>query len=118
MADVAALGSAEAARLPDREGREVVVVPVVLLGLEAERVEAHLLLERAERDDAERLRLAAREERRAVRARRDADLDRDVADLVRARGRRDASCATAMRSRMIVFSSLSKAICAAARRSS
>ena len=49
---------------------------------QAERVEAHLLLERAQRDDAERLRLPAREQRRAVRARRDADFDRDVADLV------------------------------------
>ena len=58
------------------------MVEVVLLGLQPERVEAHLLLERAERRDAERLRLAAREERRAVRARGDADLDRDVADLV------------------------------------
>ncbi len=36
----------------------------------------------AQRHDAQRLRLAAREQRRAVRARRDADLDRDVADLV------------------------------------
>src|SRR6202035_3548748 len=34
------------------------------------------------RDDAQRLRLAAREERRAVRAWRHSDLDRDVADLV------------------------------------
>ena len=58
------------------------MVPVVLFGLQAERVEAHLLLERAHRDDAQRLRLPAREQRRAVRARRDADLDRDVADLV------------------------------------
>ena len=47
-----------------------------------ERVEAHLLLERAERGDAERLGLPAREQRRAVRARRDAHFDRDVADLV------------------------------------
>ena len=54
---------------PDRERREVVVVPVVLLGLEPEGVEAHLLLERAERGDARGLRLAAGEERGAVRAR-------------------------------------------------
>ena len=82
VADVAALDAAHAARLPDREGREVVVVPVVLFRLQAERVEAHLLLERAHRDDAQRLRLPAREQRRAVRARRHADFDRDVADLV------------------------------------
>ena len=82
VADVAALDAAHAARLADRERREVVVVPVVLFRLQAERVEAHLLLERAQRGDAERLRLTAREQRRAVRARRDADFDRDVADLV------------------------------------
>ena len=82
MADVAALDAAHAARLPDREGREVVVVPVVLFRLQAERVEAHLLLERAHRHDAQRLRLPAREQRRAVRPRRHANFDRDVADLV------------------------------------
>ena len=82
MADVAALDAAHPARLPDRERREVVVVPVELFRLQAERVEAHLLLERAHRDDAQRLRLPAREQRRAVRARQHADLDRDVADLV------------------------------------
>ncbi len=58
------------------------MVQVVLFGLQAERVEAHLLLERAQRGHAQRLGLAAREQRRAVRARGDADLDRDVADLV------------------------------------
>src|SRR5207244_7306025 len=57
------------------------VVPVVLLGLGAQRVEAHLLLERAEGGDAEGLGLAAGEQRGAVRARGDADLDRDRADL-------------------------------------
>src|SRR3954470_23140120 len=70
-------------RLPDREGREVVVVEVELLRLEAERVEPHLLARRAERDHRQRLRLAAREERRAVGARGDADLDRDRTDLLR-----------------------------------
>ncbi len=82
MTDVTPLRAAKAPCLPDREGREVVVVPVVLLRLQAERVEAHLLLQRAERNDAERLRLAAREKRRAVGPGRDADLDRDVANLV------------------------------------
>src|SRR4051812_12833187 len=82
MADVAALRAAEATRLPVRERREVVVVEVELLRLQAERVEAHLLARGAERDDRQRLRLTAREERRAVRARSDAHLDRDLADLL------------------------------------
>ncbi len=60
------------------------MVEVALGGLQPERVEPHLLARGAERDDAERLRLAAREQRRAVRARRDADLDRDRPDLLRA----------------------------------
>ena len=81
VADVTALGAAHEAGLAHRERREVVVVPVELLRLEPEGVEPHLLLQRAERGDGQRLRLAAREERRAVRARRDADLDRDRADL-------------------------------------
>src|SRR3954468_17034097 len=73
--------AAHEAGLAHRERREVVVVPVELLRLEPEGVEAHLLLQRAERGDGARLRLAAGEERGAVRARRDADLDRDRADL-------------------------------------
>src|SRR3954464_5450613 len=77
-----AWGPAEAARLPDREGREVVVVEVELLRLQAERVEPHLLARRAERDHRQRLRLAAPEERGAVRARRDSHFDRDRPDLV------------------------------------
>src|SRR3954454_8249795 len=81
VADVTALRAAHEAGLAHRERREVVVVPVELLRLEPEGVEAHLLLQRAERGDGQRLRLAAREERGAVRARRDADLDRDRADL-------------------------------------
>ena len=81
VADVAALGAAHEAGLAHRERREVVVVPVELLRLEPEGVEAHLLLQRAQRGDGQRLRLAAREQPRAVRARGDADLDRDRADL-------------------------------------
>ena len=81
VADVTALRAAHEAGLAHRERREVVVVPVELLRLEPEGVEAHLLLQRAERGDGERLRLAAGEEGRAVRARRDADLDRDRPDL-------------------------------------
>src|SRR5436190_14290905 len=81
VTDVTPLGAAHEARLAHAEGREVVVVPVVLLRLEPERVETHLLLQRAQRGDAHRLRLAAREERRSVRARQQPRLDRDLADL-------------------------------------
>src|ERR1035441_5148716 len=82
MADVTALDATHATGLPDREGREVVVVPVVLFRFQPERVDAHLLLEGAHRDDAQRLGLPAREQRRAVGPGSDADLDQDVADLV------------------------------------
>ena len=92
VADVAALGAAHEAGLPHRERREVVVVEVALLGLEPERVEAHLLARGAEGGHREGLRLAAREQRRAVRARSDAHLDRDRRGSRRRRGRRGASC--------------------------
>ena len=58
------------------------MVPVVLFRFQAERVQAHLLLERAQRGHAQGLGLPAREQCRAVRPRRDADFDRDVADLI------------------------------------
>ena len=57
------------------------MVEVALGRLEPEVVQAHLLARGAERDDAQRLRLAAREQRRAVRARQRLDVDRDLADL-------------------------------------
>ena len=57
------------------------MVEVALGRLETEVVQAHLLARGAERDDAQRLRLAAREQRRAVRARQRLDVDRDLADL-------------------------------------
>ena len=82
VTDVAALRAAEATCLAHREGREVVVVEVELLRLEPEGVQPHLLLQRAEGGDAERLRLATREERGAVRARCVGHLDVDRADLV------------------------------------
>ena len=82
VADVAALRAAHEARLPDRVGREVVVVHVAALGLEREVVDPLPLLGGAEREQRHDLRLAAREERRAVRARRDADLAVDRADLL------------------------------------
>src|SRR5215210_4461452 len=82
VADVTPLRAAHEARLPDREGREVVVVEVALGGLQPERVEPHLLARGAERGHRDRLRLAAREQRGAMRARQQAGLDGDLADLV------------------------------------
>ena len=84
VADVAPLRAAHEARLPDRVGREVVVVHVAALVLEREVVDPLPLLGRAERAEGHDLRLPAREEGRAVRARRDADLGLDRADLLRA----------------------------------
>ena len=82
VADVAALRAAHEAGLAHRERREVVVVEVALGRLEPEVVQPHLLARRAERDDRQRLRLAAREQRRAVRAREQPDLGLDRADLL------------------------------------
>jgi hypothetical protein len=70
-------------RLPDRVGREVVVVHVAALLLEGEVVDALPLLRGAERERRQDLRLAAREQAGAVRARVDADLDRDRTDVLR-----------------------------------
>ncbi len=83
VADVAALRAAHEPRLPDRVGREVVVVHEPALLLEREVVDPLPLLGGAEREQRHDLRLAAREERRAVRPRRDSDLALDRADLLR-----------------------------------
>ena len=82
VADVAPLRAAHEARLPDRVGREVVVVHVAPLRLEREVVDALPLLRGAEREQAHDLRLAAGEERGPVHARRDRDLALDRADLL------------------------------------
>src|SRR5581483_5892439 len=84
VADVTALRPAHESRLPDRVGREVVVMHVPALLLEGEVVDALTLLRSAERQRGEDLRLAAREQTGAVRTRVDADLDLDRADLLRA----------------------------------
>src|SRR5437763_100864 len=84
VADVAPLRAAHEARLPDRVGREVVVVHVAALGLEREVVDPLALLGGAEGQQGHDLGLPAREERRAVRAGADAHLTRDLADLLRA----------------------------------
>src|SRR5207237_7174884 len=81
--DVAALRASHEARLPDRVGREVVVVHVAALRLEGEVVDPLSLLGRAEREQRHDLRLASREERGAVRARAHADLALDGPDLLR-----------------------------------
>ncbi len=65
---------------PTEYGREIVVQHEVLAVLALERVDDLLVLAGAERGDAERLRLAAGEQRRAMRARQDADLGDDRAD--------------------------------------
>ena len=83
VADVAPLRAAHEARLPDRVGREVVVVHEPAVGLEREVVDPLALLRGAQRQQRHDLRLPAGEERRAVRARRDADLALDRADVLR-----------------------------------
>src|SRR5438445_538320 len=69
-------------RLAHGERREVVVQHVRLPGLALELLHPLLVGLRPERGDHERLRLAAREQAGPVRAREQADLDRDRADLV------------------------------------
>src|SRR5207245_10246433 len=84
VADVTPLRAAHEARLPDREGREVVVVHEAAVGFERQVVDALPLLRRAERERRQDLRLASREQAGAVRTRVDAHLDVDWPDLLRA----------------------------------
>src|SRR5262249_53389657 len=84
VADVTPLRAAHEARLPDRVGREVVVVHVAALLLEGEIVDPLAFLRRAERERRQDLRLAAREQAGAVRTRVDAHLDLDRPDLLSA----------------------------------
>src|SRR3954469_6614477 len=84
MANVAALRPAHEPGLPDREGREVVVVHVAAVALEREVVDPLAFLRGAEGQQRHDLRLASREERGAVRARRHGDFAGDVADVLRA----------------------------------
>ena len=83
VADVAALRPAHEARLPDRVGREVVVVQEAAVLLAGEVVDLLPLLHRAEREQRHDLRLPAREEPGPVRARAHAHLALDRADLLR-----------------------------------
>src|SRR5690606_6580758 len=76
MPDLAPLRRADEARLANAVRREVVVQHERLAALALERVHDLRVAARAERRHDERLRLAAGEERRAVRPRQDTDLDR------------------------------------------
>src|SRR5437879_744709 len=82
VADVAPLRAAHEACLPDRVRREVVVVHEPALRLERQVVDPLALLRGAQRQQRHDLRLAAGEQRRAVRARREADLARDRTDVL------------------------------------
>ena len=82
MADFAAAGAAQELHFADRERREVVVEHEALPGLAVDHLDLLLVVRRAERDGDERLRFAAGEDRRTVRARQHARFDRDGADLV------------------------------------
>ncbi len=77
VADLAPPGRPDPAGLADREGRKIVVQEERLLVGPGEGVDILLVLAGAERGDDQRLRLAAREQRRAVGARQHADLRPD-----------------------------------------
>ncbi len=77
MADFAPSRRAHAAGLADGVGREVVMEQEALLVGAVQRVDILLVLARAERGNDEGLSFAAREQRRAMRARQDADLRKD-----------------------------------------
>src|SRR5215218_622291 len=82
VADVTTLRPAHEARLPDRVRREVVVVPEGLRLDQAQVVDPHVHAARAQRHVGEDLRLAAREQRRAVDPWGDVHLALDRADLI------------------------------------
>ena len=82
MAHFAASGPAEERHLADRERREVVVEHEALVAVAVDGLDLLLVIGRAERCGDERLRLAAREHRRAVHTGQHSDLAPDAADLV------------------------------------
>ena len=82
VADLAAAGAAQELHFADRERREVVVQHEPAVDLALDRFDLLLVVRRAERDGDERLRLAAREDGRAVHAGQHADLRPDRPDLV------------------------------------
>ncbi len=82
VTDFAPSGAAEELHLADAERRKIVVQHELLVDLAAEQAVDPLLVGgRAERRDHERLRLAAREERRAVGPRQHLHLTGDRADV-------------------------------------
>src|SRR5947207_3968096 len=81
VADLAPPGAAQELDLARAERREVVVQHELLVGLANERIDLLLVGGGTERRDHERLRLAAREEGRAVRAWQDLDLAGDGAHV-------------------------------------
>ena len=82
VADLAARRAAHELHLADREGREVVVEQELVLALALVLLDDLGVVGGAERGGDERLRLAAGEERGAVRAREETRPRRDRADLV------------------------------------
>ena len=82
VADFAAAGAAHRACLADAVAGEVVVMDVMLRRLGAKAVNDLLVTERTERRDGQHLRLAAREERRAMRARQEPHLAGNRADFL------------------------------------
>ena len=82
VTDFAAAGAAHRARLADRVRREVVEVHVALVFERDDAVEPLRVAGRAERRGGEDLRLAAREDARAVNARHVVHLAPDRTDLV------------------------------------
>ncbi|CUS44386.1 hypothetical protein MGWOODY_Smn1356 [hydrothermal vent metagenome] len=81
MADFATARRTEAADFADRIGREVIVKHEMLVGQAGQAVDHLLRVARTERGGADRLSLAAREQRRAVRARQEVDHRLDRTDL-------------------------------------
>ncbi len=80
VADLTPSGSAEAADFADRVRREVIVQHEALVGEALQPIDHLLRFLGAERGGADRLRLAAGEQRRAVRAGQEADDRLDRAD--------------------------------------
>src|SRR4029079_16244074 len=80
VADLTPSGSAEASDFADRVGREVIVEHEALVGEALQPVDHLLRLLGAERGGADRLGLATRAQRRAVRAGQAADDRLDRAD--------------------------------------
>src|SRR5579872_5071636 len=79
VTDLAPLGAAETPGLTDGVGREIVMQQERFLVRSRQRVDVLFVLTGAERGDDQRLGLAAREQRRTMRARQHADFRYDVA---------------------------------------